>query len=71
MTDSIIQKLSIDTLFIMEKLKTKKEIACEFGISTKTLYRWLKANNIKIPRGLINEIDQKKIAEKLSNSKMS
>ena len=55
----------------MDKPKTKKEIAHEMGISPKTLYRWLKAKNIKIPRGLINEADQQLIHQQLNNSKMT
>jgi len=55
----------------MEKLKTKKEIAYELGISTKSLYRWLKAQNLYIPRGLISDADQKEIKLRVTSSKLS
>ena len=45
----------------MPTFKTRQEIANEYGIDRKTLYRWLKKENIKIPRGLINPKLQSKI----------
>jgi hypothetical protein len=36
------------------KAKTRKEVALEFGISEKTLGRWIKKSNLSIPSGLIN-----------------
>lgn len=35
------------------KLKSRKEIAEELGISTRTLKRWTKKFEIEIPSGLI------------------
>ena len=35
------------------KVKTRKEIAEEYGISVKTLTRWLKKENIILPQGFI------------------
>jgi len=33
----------------MQKLlKTRQQIAAEYGVDRKTLYRWLKAHNIKL-----------------------
>jgi transcriptional regulator with XRE-family HTH domain len=55
----------------MDKPKTKKEIAHEMGISPRTLSRWLKAKNIQLPRGLINEADQQLIKQVLAHSKLS
>jgi transcriptional regulator with XRE-family HTH domain len=39
---------------MISKAKTRKEVAGEFGISEKTLSRWLKKSNLNIPSGLIN-----------------
>jgi hypothetical protein len=41
--------------------KTRKEIAIEYGISTRTLQRWLKKSEINIPPGLIKPIHQRSI----------
>jgi DNA invertase Pin-like site-specific DNA recombinase len=38
----------------VSKVKSRKELANEYGISTKTLYRWFKRNRINIPPGLID-----------------
>jgi DNA invertase Pin-like site-specific DNA recombinase len=35
------------------KTKTRQEVAIEYGIEVRTLYRWLKKANINLPRGLI------------------
>ena len=51
----------------MNKVKTRKEMASEFGVTTKTLARWLKKNNIMIPRGLISSASQKKIYSRLGD----
>lgn len=42
-----------------QKLKTRKEIAQELGISTRTLKRWTKKYEIEVPSGLINPRLQK------------
>jgi len=34
--------------------KTRKEVAKEYGISERTLYRWFKKANLYIPPGLID-----------------
>jgi len=35
------------------KSKTRKELANEYGVTRRTLFRWLLNSNIKIPPGLI------------------
>jgi abortive infection bacteriophage resistance protein len=35
------------------RAKTRQEIAEEYGIDRKTLYRWLRKLNIDLPKGLI------------------
>jgi transposase-like protein len=47
------------------KVKTRSQLADDYGISRKTLYNWLKAYNIKLPRGQITPKDQIKIIELL------
>lgn len=37
----------------MKKVKTRQEIADEYGISRRTLLRWLKKQNIHLPNGLV------------------
>ena len=39
--------------------KTRKEIAEELGISTRTLRRWLKQKGIELPRTLLGPKEQK------------
>ena len=38
----------------VDKAKSRKEIANELGISTKTLKRWFIKNDLTIPNGLIS-----------------
>lgn len=45
----------------MTKVKTRQQIADEFGIDRKTLYRWLKRRKIDIEVGLLTPSDQAKI----------
>jgi hypothetical protein len=45
------------------KAKTRQEIAIEYAISVKTLNRWFKRENIKIPQGLIDPYHQRIIYE--------
>lgn len=47
------------------KLKTRKEIAQELGISTRTLKRWTEKYEIEVPPGLISPKLQKLIKRKL------
>jgi hypothetical protein len=51
--------------------KTKKQIADEYGICTKTLNKWLKASGIKIQRGLINPKKQELIYKQFGFPKYS
>ena len=39
------------------KPKTRAEVACEYGINVRTLYRRLRRANIRLPRGLIMPCD--------------
>jgi DNA invertase Pin-like site-specific DNA recombinase len=41
----------MDNVFL--KAKTRQEVALEYGISVKTLNRWLQRANIVLPSGLI------------------
>ncbi|MDO8967021.1 MAG: hypothetical protein Q8S14_20710 [Algoriphagus sp.] len=47
-----------------QKAKSRQEIAEEFGISAKTLFRWMLKENIQIPQGLISPKDQELIYKK-------
>lgn len=38
--------------------KTRQQLADEFGISVRTLYRWLTKWNVNLPGGLIRPSDQ-------------
>ncbi|NUN99243.1 MAG: helix-turn-helix domain-containing protein [Saprospiraceae bacterium] len=38
--------------------KTRQQLADEFGISVRTLYRWLTKWNVHLPGGLIRPSDQ-------------
>ncbi len=49
----------------MHKAKTRQEIANEYGVDRKTLYRWLKRENIEISKGLVTPKEQDVIYEKL------
>ena len=45
----------------MKKAKTRQEIAEEYGISRRTLQRWLKKEQIRVHSGLITPKEQEKI----------
>lgn len=45
------------------KAKTRKEVAIEYGIKVRTLYRWLKKEDIRLPSGLIKPKHLKMIYE--------
>jgi len=47
------------------KAKTRKEIAKEFGISRRTLYRWMKEENIQLKARLISPDEQLMIYKKI------
>ena len=48
----------------MKQVKTRQEIAQEFGISRRTFQRWLKKHNIVLPSGLVTPKVQAQIYEK-------
>ena len=45
------------------KAKTLQEIANELGLSVRTIQRWCKKENLKLPKGLKNPYWQKVIYE--------
>jgi transposase-like protein len=46
------------------KAKSRQEIAREYGISARTLTRWIQRQGLPIPKGLVSPIDQELIYEK-------
>lgn len=44
--------------------KTRQEIAVEYGINVKTLYRWLKKANIQLSGGRVTPAEQELIYQK-------
>jgi len=51
--------------------KTRQQIAFEYGICTKTLNKWLKNAEIKLPIGLITPFYQMVIHEKFGTPNYS
>lgn len=51
-----------------QKAKSRQEIAEEFGISVKTLSRWILKEKLQIPKGLICPKDQEIIYEKFGKA---
>ncbi len=47
----------------MKPPKTKHQIAEELGISLRTLQRWIKKSELKVPRGLVSPQKQHEIME--------
>ncbi|NUO03551.1 MAG: helix-turn-helix domain-containing protein [Saprospiraceae bacterium] len=47
-----------------EQVKTRQQIADEYGVSRKTLYNWLKREGIAIKNGLVTPKEQRIIYEK-------
>jgi transposase len=47
--------------------KSRQEIANEFGISVRTLYRWLKRADISLPQGLVTPKFQEEIYAHFGN----
>lgn len=45
----------------MYKAKTRQQMADEFGIDRKTLYRWFKRNKISVDSGLLTPSEQARI----------
>lgn len=48
----------------MKKAKTRQEIAEEYGISRRTLQRWLKKMGINLTNGLLTPSEQRQIYKK-------
>jgi len=46
------------------KAKSRHEIAQEYGISVRTLYRWIKNSQLAFPNGVISPKDQDLLYEK-------
>lgn len=46
-------------------VKTRQQMADEYGVCRKTFNKFLKKKNIKLERGLISPKDQENIYEKL------
>lgn len=51
--------------------KTRKELASEYGISSKTLTKWLKNAGVKLEKGLITPKDQMGIYDRFGVPKVS
>jgi len=39
---------------MIQKAKSRQEIAEEYGICVRTLSRWFQKNNLSIPKGLLS-----------------
>ncbi len=48
---------------MVQKAKTRQQIADEYGISVKTLSRWIRKRNLPIKNGLLTPIEQEIIYE--------
>lgn len=48
-------------------VKTRQQIAIEYGISPRTLRRWLKQNEIYLPKRLLCPKEQEKIYKKFGS----
>jgi transposase-like protein len=42
----------------MDKAKTRQQLADEYGVNRKTLYRWLKRKKINFDGGLLTPTEQ-------------
>jgi len=51
----------------MGQMKTRKQMASEYGVSVKTFRKYLRKNNIKLPAGNISPKYQEIIYKKLGN----
>ena len=59
----------IDKKEVRNIAKTREQIADEYGVSTKTLKKWMDYAGIKIPSGLICPAHQRKIYKLLGSPK--
>jgi transposase-like protein len=53
----------------MKQAKSRQEIAEEYGISPRTLSRWLQKAELDLPRGLVSPKSQEVIYEKFGRPK--
>ncbi|MHA7129954.1 helix-turn-helix domain-containing protein [Algoriphagus namhaensis] len=53
----------------MKQAKSRQEIAEEYGISSRTLTRWLHKAELDLPKGLLSPKSQKLIYEKFGKPK--
>jgi transposase-like protein len=49
------------------KVKSRQEIACEYGINRKTFYYWVKKSNLQLPGGVLCPSDIKKIYKRFGD----
>lgn len=56
-----IQNKTYSITFMDKRAKSRLEIADEYGISAKTLSRWLQRENIQIKNGLVTPKEQELI----------
>ena len=49
------------------RVKTRQQIANEYGVTRKTLYSWLKKEKIELPQSLISPKEQTVIYNKFGN----
>jgi len=54
---------------MIRKAKSRQEIALEYGISSKTLSRWLQRADLKLPKGLVSPKFQEIIYKKFGKPK--
>jgi transposase-like protein len=52
-----------------KKAKSRQEIAQEYGISTRTLSRWIQKNKLSIPTGLLSPKSQELIYQEFGKAK--
>ncbi|MGV8095358.1 MAG: helix-turn-helix domain-containing protein [Mangrovibacterium sp.] len=57
----------MDKRKLIMKVKTRQEIACEYGIDRKTFYYWLKKSSLQLPRGVVWPSDIRKIYKIFGN----
>lgn len=54
----------------VSQVKTRQEMAAEYGVSRKTFYRWLKKKSINLENGLVSPKDQESIYTTFGNPKV-
>lgn len=54
-----------------QKAKSRQEIAHEYGVSSRTLTRWIQKSGLVIPRGLVSPKNQDFIYEKFGKPNYS